>query len=252
MADIDPLISRLRDYRTRSAAKSELLEMGEKAVDPLIAALDSPHAGVRWSVAVTLGELKAEKALPHLVEALKDDEIMSAAEESLTNITGENLGPDYDAWKRWIEMGESDAAAEGPAETAMTDSDLVAKAVYNTAVSADEQSDGGWSLRVPIGNRHQDVALNLKVQDQDGVPLVKISTQSGPANRKLYEWALRQNFKISAGAIALDGGPERPEFVVVEVLPRAVVTPQVLIKVVGKIARKGDQLRNVLEKASRK
>ncbi len=250
MANIDRLISRLRDYRTRSAAKSELLEMGEKAVDPLLAALDSPHAGVRWSAAAILGELKARKALPRLVEALKDDEIMSAAEESLTNITGEDLGPDYDAWKRWIEMGDSEDGG-GLAEMAVTDSDLVTKAVYNTAVSADEQPDGGWSLRVPIGNRHQDVTLNLKVKDQDGVPLVKISTLSGPANRKLYEWALRQNFKISAGAIALDGRPEKPEFVVVDVLPRAVVTPQVLFKAVSKIARKGDQLRSVLEKASK-
>ncbi|MFO7898896.1 MAG: HEAT repeat domain-containing protein [Planctomycetota bacterium] len=247
MPNVDELISQLRDFRTRSAAKTALLEKGEKAVDPLVQALNGPYDSVRWTAATILGELQAKPALPHLVEALKDDEIRSAAEEALQHITGEDFGDDYDAWKRWLDMGEA-GNPEGPTVSAQPDGDLVNQAVYNTEVSA-EQKPGGWVLRVPLGNRHQDVTLNLQAKDSDGVPLLVAYTRCGPAQEKHYEWALRQNVRMSAGAIAVTDVENKPEFVIVDVLVREAVTPRMLIESVRRVARKGDQLENALTKA---
>ena len=48
---IDTLIGQLRNFRTRSAAKENLLALGAKAVEPLIGALGDHSEGVRWTAA---------------------------------------------------------------------------------------------------------------------------------------------------------------------------------------------------------
>ena len=57
MANVDELIDRLKNFRTRSAAKNALLEIGEPAIPPLIQALKSRQASARWSAASILGGL---------------------------------------------------------------------------------------------------------------------------------------------------------------------------------------------------
>jgi len=247
MANIDELIDRLKNFRTQSAAKNALLEMGEPAVQPLIEALNSRQASVRWSAASILGELGAKQAIPDLIERLRDDEIRSGVVEALHHITGEDFGEDYDAWKRWLDIGAGETGAAAPA-AAQSDADLVAAAVYGTDVSAEEKAPG-YLLRVPLGDRHQDVTVNFHAKDSDGVRLLVVYTRCGPASTKHYEWALRQNVKMSAGAIAIADVAGNPEFVIVDVLVHDSVTPQLLIESVRRIARKGDQLEAALTKA---
>ena len=91
MPTVDELIDRLKDFRTRSAAKDVLLERGDQAVGPLIKALRSRHASVRWAAVSILGELRAKEAIPELVEALRDDDVHSAAVEALQHMTGEEF-----------------------------------------------------------------------------------------------------------------------------------------------------------------
>lgn len=247
MASAEELIERLRDFRTRPSAKSALLALGDKAVDPLIQALGNRNVSVRWTAASTLGELGAKKAVPDLVEALKDPDVHSAAKEALGHITGEEFGDDYEAWKRWLGIGSGEADAEDLAEAA-GDADLVTKAVHGTDISAEDRPHGAV-LRVPLGDRHQDVVLNFKAKDSDDMPLLVVYTRCGPANAKHYDWALRQNVRMSAGAIAVADVEDKAEFVIVDVLGRDTVTPQMLIESVRRVARKGDQLEAALTKA---
>ncbi len=246
MASVEELIDRLRDFRTRSSAKTALLELGDKAVEPLIAALQSRNISVRWTAASTLGEIGAKRAVPALIEALDDPNVHSAAVEALGHITGEEFGDDRDAWKRWLEIESGTPPAAGPS-AAITDADLNREAVFGTDVSADDRPHGAL-LRVPLGDRHQDVTLNLRAKDSDDAGLVVVYTRCGPANSKHYEWALRQNVRMSAGAIGIADVEGKPEFVIVDVLPRNGLTPRMLIESVKRVARKGDQLESALLK----
>lgn len=248
MPGAEELIERLKDFRTRSAAKNELLEMGDAATPHLVAALKTRNQNVRWAAVSILGELGASQAIPDLIEALRDGELHSAAAEALRHITGQDLGDDYDAWKRWLGLGSTTAAPAQPEPKTHDDSDLIRQSVYATDVSADEQPPG-YVLRVPLQDRHQDVAVNLKAKDAAGVPLVVLYTRCGPADPRRYEWALRQNIRMPAGAIAIADIEGKPNFVVVAVLLRPNTTPRLLIDSVRRIARTADQLEAALTKA---
>ncbi len=249
MAEVKELIDRLTNFRTRSAAKDALIEKGQEAVGPLIAALRSGQVSVRWSAVTILGQLGAKEAVTDLVGLLNDSEVRDPAKEALQRITGEDFGDDYEAWKHWLEVGGGGAGpASQLADNVATDADLVKEAVYNTDVSAEERPPG-YVLRVPFANRHQDVALDFKAKDSEDVPLVVAYTRCGLANPKHYEWALRQNVRMLAGAIAIADIEGKGNFVVADVMIRSTVTPRILIESVRRLARKGDQLESALTKA---
>ena len=244
MATIEELIGQLRNFRTRPDAKRALIAKGKDAIAPLIEAVRSGHSSVRYPSISALGELKAEDAVPDLIEALDDSNLNSAAADALRSITGEDCGHAADAWRKWV-------AGEGGGDTAgsgLGDADLVTKAVYGTDVSADKKGST-YVLRVPLGDRHQDVTINMKAKDSAGQPLVVAYTRCGPADEKHYDWALRQNVKMSAGAIAVVDIEDHPNFVVVDVMARSTVTPVILFNSVKRIARKGDELESALTKA---
>ena len=249
MATIEELIGQLRNFRTRPQAKRELVEKGDEAIAPLIEAVRTGHGSVRYPAISALGELKAKDAVDDLIEALDDSNLNSAAADALRTITGEDFGHAADPWRKW-RVGEGGGAAgtDDSGGDAASDADLVNKAVYGTDVSAD-QKGSAYLLRVPLGDRHQDVTINMKAKDSAGLPLVVAYTRCGPADEKHYEWALRQNVKMSAGAIAVVDIEDHPNFVVVEVMSRSTVTPQILIHSVKRIAQKGDELEAALTKA---
>jgi hypothetical protein len=246
MANIEELIGQLRDFRTRAAAKGALLNAGDEAVGPLITALDDRSENVRWSAADLLGDLGAKDAVPKLIEELDDVDVRGAAAGALSKITRQNFGEDRKAWEQWA--ASSGMAGDDPQAEAESDADLVRKAVYNTNIAATE-SGPGYVLCVPMGDRHQDVTVNFGAQSSDGAALVVVYTRCGPANAKHYEWALRQNVKMAAGAIAIADIEGKPNFVVVDVLSRATVTARILVDSVQRVARKGDKLEAALTKA---
>jgi len=249
MATVEELIGQLRNFRTRATAKQALIAKGKDAIGPLIEAVRSGHSSVRYPAVSALGELRAKEAVPDLIEALNDSNLNSAAADALHSITGESLGHAPGPWRQWVAgTSGSDTAAEDPAAAGQSVADLVAEAVYGTDVSA-SQKGSGYSLRVALGDRHQDVIIHPKAKDSDGSPLVVAYTRCGAADPKHYEWALRQNVKMSAGAIAVIDIDGHPNFVVVDVMARSTVTPQILIDSVKRIARKGDQLESALTKA---
>jgi HEAT repeat protein len=250
MPTVDELIKDLVNFRTRSVAKSALLELGDEVIEPLIKAMDSGYASVRWSAVTILGELRAKQALPHMVTALKDPDVRTAAADALKNLTGENFGEDYDAWQRWLALGADTAAAGESSATSggASAAELVKQAVHGTDISA-EKTERGYTLRVTLADRHQDVHVSSSAKDSDGAALLVVHTRCGPANAKHYEWALRQNVKMSAGAIAIADVAGKPAFVIVDVLVLDEATPGMLIEAVRRLARKGDQLESALTKA---
>jgi HEAT repeat protein len=72
--DVHSLITRLsnRDIKVREHARRDLVNRGEPAVAPLIAALAHPNGNVRWEAAKALGELRDPAAAPALIETLED------------------------------------------------------------------------------------------------------------------------------------------------------------------------------------
>jgi hypothetical protein len=245
MADVDALIRDLVDFRKRSAAKQALIARGEQAVDPVIQALDSGYASVRWSAVSILGHIRSRKAVPHLIEALQDENVRSAAEEALRQITGEDFGDDYDAWKRWQEMGGEPTETAGGA--ALSDGDLIERAIAGTNCGWNG-GDGVYVLQVPLGERHQDVTVRFGVKDSEGAALVVVYTRCGPAEEQHFEWALRQNLKMSAGALGVTDVEGKPEFVIVDVIGREDATPSLLINSVRRVARRGDRIERALTK----
>ena len=248
MATIEELIAGLRHFRTRPAAKRALIEKGEEAIGPLIEAVRSGHSSVRYPAVSALGELKANEATPDLIDALDDSNLNSVAADALRMITGADCGHAPDAWRKWLAGESGDTAGSAAGGETLGDADLINKAVYGTDVSAD-QKGSTYLLRVSLGDRHQDVTINMKAKDSAGKPLVVAYTRCGPADEKHYDWALRQNVKMSAGAIAVVDIEDHPNFVVVEVMSRSTVTPQILIDAVRRIAKKGDELESALTKA---
>lgn len=76
-----------------------------RSVDMLMKALTYEYTNrfVREECAISLGKIGDKKAIPALIEALKDDykDIQLRASYSLKNITGKNFGRDHDKWSSW-------------------------------------------------------------------------------------------------------------------------------------------------------
>ncbi len=90
----------------------------EARIDKLIGMLKERAASTRESAAIELGDIGDERAVPALIEALGDENIVSPAAVSwemvlanyratitgaLSKITGQNFGPDHARWKEWYE-----------------------------------------------------------------------------------------------------------------------------------------------------
>lgn len=243
MADVQATIELLKDFRTRPAAKNALIEMGDAAVEPLMGAINSRNTSVRWAAISILGELGAKNAVPELVNALKDSAVSSAAAEALAHITGQDFGEDYDEWKRWFDM-ESGPEKKAPQKN---ESALINDAVYNTRISADETANG-YTMRVPIEDRAQDVFVNFKAKDFDGKELVVVYTRCGIAEQKHYAWALRQNVKMPVGHFAVADIEGHPNLLVVDILMRDGVTSAELRRSVERIAAVGDRVERSIAK----
>jgi len=63
-----------------------LVAIGERAVGPLIGALSNPDKRIRQEAAKTLGQLRDDRAVPHLIRALRDADVFASAAYSLGEI----------------------------------------------------------------------------------------------------------------------------------------------------------------------
>jgi HEAT repeat protein len=109
---VKPLLKMLNeeDDFIRSAVPVALAATRDKrSVQPLIEMLrkDSDRS-VQFSAAFALGELRDERAIPHLIDALKVGyrDVRDKAAEALVKITGKDFGTDYGAWHQWYEKNK--------------------------------------------------------------------------------------------------------------------------------------------------
>ncbi|MCB9450691.1 MAG: HEAT repeat domain-containing protein [Anaerolineaceae bacterium] len=74
MADMQRLIEQItsNDTKIRDQARAELVSMGSQAVEPLIAALDSPSDWQRKSIVTLLQQIKDPRVPPALLKMLND------------------------------------------------------------------------------------------------------------------------------------------------------------------------------------
>jgi HEAT repeat protein len=84
-----------KDGMQRQRARFALIEMGKSAVPHLIEALKDDHQQVRWEAAKALGSLNDPGAAPALVEALMDEssEIRWLAAEALIALREQAVAP---------------------------------------------------------------------------------------------------------------------------------------------------------------
>ncbi len=265
------LLEQLRDFRTRKEAMTQLLMLGDAALPELIRALGHPMENVRWCAQSVLAQLGGDAVVLRLIETLDDPTRQKEAAAVLKQLTGQAIGTDRQAWAQWLASRDEPtaapaaqtptpaAAAAAPAEpapepvqappaAALSDDAIIEAAVRDSAVDV-RQHSGGYVLTVPLeGNRRQRVTVSFTAQDFEDEPLVVVYTECGPAAPRNYEWALRQNLRMSFGAIAVRDRGGQPTFVMVNTHPRATLDVAELRKSIFLLAHKGDKLEQALTK----
>ena len=276
--DAKQLVAQLQDFWKRKDAEAALRNIGQPAVPHLIEALGSPDPNARSCVRNILGKIRGEAVVRALIDVLDDPKRQSDAAEVLRQVTGQSIPADREAWEAWahperkppVPPPPPKPAAPAPPEPAArpappkvpkappkpapapkptSDEALVAEAVAGTGIQV-EQRSGGLVLTVPLpGRRHQSVTVSFAAKDFEDEPLVVVYTECGPAAPAGYEWALRQNLRLSFGAIALRDRDGQPLFVMVDTHLRKTVSPADIRKSVLLLAEKGDALEEALTKA---
>lgn len=276
------LVEQLRSFRTRKEAMEALLAMGPDAAPSLVHALGHVKENVRWAAGQVLAQIGGDEVVRQLIAALDDSRRAEPAAEILGKVTGQGFGTDRSAWSQWAQRspaeGQEPVAESAPpepeAETPvqptpepapepegadaplepepLSDKELVEAAVSGTDISVRERT-GGFILSVPIARgRTQRVILNFTAKDFEDEALIVVYTECGPANPSNYEWALRQNVRMSFGSIGVRDRAGQPTFVMVDTHHRATVVPEELRKSILLLATRGDGLEEALTKADQR
>ncbi len=238
------LIEQLYHPQSRRAARQKLV--AAKAVGPLLECLESTNELVVWAAVESLQELRASEAVGPLVDLLERGVLVVDVTEALRTITGQNFGADVKRWRQWI--GDPTTA-----ESAELD---VAECIRRTAeLLGVEPTGSGKSFRFKLSlpdGRSQRVDVYFGREDSEGDSLVVIYSECGPAVAKYYEAVLRKNITIPAGAFAIRDIKGQPNFVMVDTMIAAVVTPGALAKKIENIAARADIVEKGLTKEDRR
>jgi len=236
--DYGEWVRRLHEPWTRRAARQKLV--AARAVGPLLECLDSTNESVAWAAVISLGELRATEAVGPLVDMLEQGRLTLDVADALKLITGQEFGADLKAWRQWL---ETSGAVKAPSLD-------VEHCVKQTAAYLGVEPSGSgnsyrFRLSLPDG-REQKVAVYFGRKDDRDDELVVIYSECGPANPKYYEAVLRKNLAIPAGAFAIRDINGDPNFVMVDTMLAALVTPSLLAKRIENIAARADMVEKVL------
>jgi hypothetical protein len=252
---IRELIERLADFRTRSEAMERLVQAGKDAVEPLTDALHRDiQEGAKWAVLRCLGEMQAEDAVEHIAPYLEDRHYKSVAHESLISIVGEDLGPAPYPWLRWKQQGGSTGGESRVFDpemhmTGLPDERLMELALRRFGARWTAQSEGIYSVEVPVEGTEDATPLtvNLDQQDHEGSQIVIIYTDCGEARKGDYEYALHRNLRMPYGALAVRDSSNGPRFVMFNTLLREDMSPLELSKSAMAVAERAARVRRDLE-----
>lgn len=245
MSDVKKAISKLRNFRTRSEAIAELVEVGEPAVDSLVQALRNPNEGIRYSAVRVLGKIRAREACDALLDVAYEPALSRAVFDTMREITGDDHDNDVGAWRAAIrgEMPDDD-------KTEVADV-LIQQVVTGTEIDV-STTRSGWLLTVSLkGGRFQKVNVATSSSDSEGEQLIVIYTQCGPADPKKYEWALKQNLCMPYGAIGVREIKDKPMFVMVDTQLARTAQADEIRKSVLELAKRADAMEKVLTGADK-
>jgi HEAT repeat protein len=226
---IDGLIVALTNFRGRSQAAVELVEIGATAVPPLVEALSRPEMeAARWSILNCLGEIARPEAVSAVAPWLDEPDYQTVAHDALVRIAGRDVGPLREDWLDWSR--DEGAAAPAPPAAAVDAAEalpdvLLKRAVEGTRGDWREESQGRFTVNLPVGNAAQKVTVLFGGADHDGSEIVVVYTVCGPAARSKYGSALRLNMRMSYGAVALRDVGGEPHFVMFNSILRHGLTP---------------------------
>ncbi|MHC5037742.1 MAG: HEAT repeat domain-containing protein [Planctomycetota bacterium] len=210
----------------------------ERAIEPLVEALNDSHADVRKEAAITLGHLGDERALTPLREAAtdRDAQVAEAAKKAAAKIEerfGKSAGP-------------LETPVSRPAPEPRSREDLIRASLANADAKIEKRKYGfKFTLALPRG-RSQAVRLVVDRSDPDGDPLFLLFTILGEADPKRYAWALKANSRLPYGALAIREVEGREQLILIETLLEADTTEDELRKAVLTLAEKGDLIEQRL------
>lgn len=238
--EVHVLIEQLYEPETRRRARRRLVRA--RAVEPLLECLNSTNESVVWSAIESLGELRAKEAVDPLVDLLARGRLVLDVCESLTQITGQDFGADVQAWKQWA------SSPEAGRSVGLDVADCVRRTAAYLGVEP-SGSDTAFRFRLSLDEgRSQKVNVYFGREHPEGGELVVIYSECGPASSSLHEKALRKNMSLAAGAFAIRDVDGQPQFVLVDTMLAAAVTPSVLAKKIESIASQADSVEKTLAK----
>jgi len=227
-ADVQALVDQLHSPSTRRHARRKLVRAG--AVDALLGCLDARNESVAWAAVQSLGEIGSPEAVAPLIELLERGTLIADVAEALSNITGEELGTNAEAWRRWSKSQSSGAAQL---------QERLNRAGAHLGVKPRQHSSGfAFDLPQP-GNRTQHVRL-YSTHGADGEPLLVIYSVCGPADEKHYEAVLRKNLSIPSGAFGIRDVDGVASFVLVDTVPAGALAPHQMARSIENIAARAD------------
>ena len=253
--DFEQLVAGLRDFRARSESIRDLVAAGEAAIQPLTHALHSERQeGAQWAILRCLGALRARDAVTHIVPLLEDRRSRTAAHEALIRIVGQDLGPTGEPYLRWLQ-GAGGVAEDKPGATVLlrrmtghTDDRLMFLALRGAGAEYESPGGGRYVVEVPVGKgRKQTTSVSLSAKDHEGSPIAVVYADCGPADPEHYEDALKRNFKMPYGAMALRDTSKGPYFVMFNTLLRESLSPLELNKSIFTIAERASRVMRDLE-----
>ena len=155
--------------------------------------------------------------------------------EALAAITGADFGADAARRRQWV---------ANPGQPGRQN--LTAECCTGEPLGVEPTGSGnlsGFRLSLPDGPPSKGGHLPDPV-DATTTRMVMIYTECGPADPKYYEAVLRKNMSLPAGALALRDMDDQPNFVMVDAMRVATVTPSGLAKRIENRSRHADLVKN--------
>ncbi len=274
MANVETLIEQLTtgDYYERSSAARGLGASADpRAKDALVGALGDEDDWVLEYAAESLGRLGDPSVAPALVPLLdhRQYKVRTAAAAALGALGNADVLPDLqryaddgDSWVREavreaigaIESGApatpnyaAPATTAAPAAPAGDPDELVPAAARAVGAQHKPLGDGSHLVRMTLNNaRHQKVRIVTNETSSSGQGRIRLLTVIGPATRKHVTWAMRQNLRITRGALGLLRLRGRDHLAMTETLFTADATVELLAEAIQRLARRGDRLERSL------
>jgi len=274
--EIDRLIRDLDNFQTRKAAKTVLLDMGEKCVDGLVAILESPiRDNVKWNIIDILSRIGSEKAVPVLRECAKNPTFESVCEEAVRKITGEELDPEPAQAEETTE--EDDTEAEEPESKPEPEVKIVEKVIEKVVeakpvppspgdvrkiiediITEEKYSDvkkiksGGketgyrFVITTDKGRRRQKISVSYDTTDEDGNPIICMYSICCEAAPPYFDKALRWNQNIANGSICVTDFKDKPYFVLLKHLPPEQADRDAILNLIRSLGERADTIEKVL------